>query len=61
MAESRPIEVAFDAKQKMAGLKVIAGLNAADEFGQTAIKIVIWNIQTAVSPRTTKICSNIKS
>ena len=33
MIETRPIEIAFDSKQKLTGLEIITGLDAADEFG----------------------------
>jgi hypothetical protein len=45
----------------MAGLEIVAGLNATDEFGKAAIQIVTWNVQTAAAPRPTEICANIKS
>ena len=32
MIEGRPIEIAFDAKQKVTGLEIITGLDAADEL-----------------------------
>jgi len=44
MIEGRPIEIAFDAKQKVTGLEIITGLNAADEFGDPAIKIIAGNV-----------------
>lgn len=37
MTKCRPIEITFHAKQKMAGLEIVAGLNATDEFRQPAI------------------------
>src|SRR5262249_7075760 len=43
MAEGRSVEVAFDAKQKMTRLKIVAGLNATNEFGKAAVEIVVWN------------------
>jgi len=35
--ERRPIEITFHAKQKMAGLEIVAGLNASHEFSGAAI------------------------
>src|SRR5262245_53935883 len=61
MAESRSIKVSFDAKQKMTGLEIITGLNATNELGETAIKIVVWNIQVAAGPRSAEIRADIKS
>jgi len=43
------------------GLKIIAGLNAANELGEAAIKIVIGDIQATVGPRAAEIRTNIKS
>ena len=45
MIESRPVKIAFDANQKVAGLKVVASLDTANEFGEPAVEIVAWNIQ----------------
>ena len=61
MTKSRPVEITFHAKQKMAGLEIVAGLNATDEFGDAAIQIVGWNVQAAIGPRPTEICAKIKS
>jgi hypothetical protein len=44
MAERRSVEISLDAKQKMANLKVIASLNAANKLGQATIKIVVRNV-----------------
>src|ERR1044071_9232222 len=44
MIEACPIEVAFDTKQKATGLKIISSLNATDELGDAAIKIVAGNV-----------------
>ena len=40
MIETRPVEIAFDSKQKMTGLEIVTGLDAADELADAAIKIV---------------------
>ena len=44
----------------MAGLEIVAGLNATDEFGQPAIQIVARNVQAAAGPPATDIYANIK-
>ena len=61
MIETRPIEITFDAKQKVTGLEIITGLDAADEFGDAAIKIVAGNIQAAVGPCPAEVGADIKS
>lgn len=61
MIETRPIEIAFDAKQKVTGLEIVTGLDAADELGDAAIKIVAGNIQAAVGPCTAEVGAHIKS
>ena len=61
MIETRPIEIAFDAKQKVTGLEIIPGLDAADEFGDAAIEIVAGNIQAAFGPSPAEVGANIKS
>jgi hypothetical protein len=43
------------------GLKIISGLNAADELGQAAVEIVAGNIQVAACPRSTEIPAGLKS
>ena len=48
MIESRPIEITFDTKQKVTGLKIITGLDAADELGDASVEIVAGNIQAAL-------------
>src|SRR5215510_4344049 len=61
MPERRSIEICLDTKQKMTGLEVIARLYAANEFGEAAVEIVVWNIQIAAGPRTPDIRADIKS
>src|SRR6185369_10274006 len=61
MIEGRPIEIAFDAKQKVTGLEIITGLDAADEFGDAAIKIIAGNVQAAVGPSPAEVGAHIKS
>src|SRR5262245_28820157 len=61
MPERRSIEICLDTKQKMTGLEVIARLYAANEFGEAAVEIVVWNIQIAACPRTPDIRADIKS
>src|SRR5690242_13196061 len=61
MIESRPIEITFDAEQKMTGLEIITGLDAADEFGDAAIKIIAGNVQAAVGPSPAEVGAHIKS
>src|SRR5262245_30627208 len=61
MVESGPVEITFDAKQKVAGLEIVAGLNAANKFGKAAVEIVVWNSQAAAGPGAAEIRSNIKS
>jgi hypothetical protein len=51
MIEGGPVESGFDAIQEIAGLKIISGLNAANELGEAAVKIVAWDIQAAARPR----------
>src|SRR5262249_12565055 len=50
----RPIKITFNAKQKMASLEIITGLNAADEFGGAAMQVA-RDVQAAARPRTTDI------
>ena len=40
MIESRPINVTFNAKKNVTGLKIITGLNTADELRDAAIQVV---------------------
>ena len=61
MIEGRPIEIAFDTKQKMTGLKIITGLDAADELGDASVEIVAGNIQAAVGPCSAEVGAHIKS
>jgi len=61
MIETRPIEIAFDAKQKVTGLEIITGLDAADELGDAAIKIVAGNVQAAAGPCPAEVGAHIKS
>jgi hypothetical protein len=61
MIESCPIKIAFDAKQKMTGLNVIASLDAGNEFGKAAVEIVAWNVQVATGPCPAEIPADIKS
>ena len=61
MVESRPIEITFDAKKNLAGLEIIAALNTADDFGNTAIEIVAGNVQAAACPSAAEIDARIKS
>src|SRR5215831_7646625 len=61
MAESCPVEIALNAEQKVAALKIIASLNATNELGDAAVEIVVWNIQAAAGPRSAEIRANIKS
>jgi hypothetical protein len=57
MTKSRPIEITFRAKQKMAGLEIVAGLNVTDEYGDAAIQVVTWNVQAATGSSPTEICA----
>jgi hypothetical protein len=50
MSESRPIDITFEAKEKVTCLKIIPGLDAADELGNAAIRAVAGNVQAAVDP-----------
>jgi hypothetical protein len=61
MIESCPVKVTFDTKQKVTGLKVIASLETANEFGEAAVEVVAWNGQIATGPRPAEIPANIKS
>ena len=61
MIETRPIEITFNAEQNVAGLEIITGLDAADELGSAAIKIVAGNIQAAVGPRPAEVGADIQS
>ena len=61
MIETRSIEIAFDAKEKVTGLEIITGLDAADEFGDAAIKIIAGNVQAAVGPSPAEVGAHIKS
>src|SRR5215469_6413939 len=61
MIESRPVKIAFDANQKVAGLKVVASLDTANEFGEPAVEIVAWNIQITAGPCPAEIPADIKS
>jgi hypothetical protein len=61
MTESCAVEIAFDTKQQVTSLKIISSLNATDELGEAAVETVVWNIETAVRPRSTEIRADIKS
>ena len=61
MIKTRPIEIAFDAKQKVAGLEIITGLDATYELGDAAIKIVSGDVQAAAGPRPAEVSAHIKS
>src|SRR6516162_5341780 len=61
MIKSRPVEITLDAKQKVTGLNIITSLDAADEFGEAAVEIVVWNVQIAAGPRPAEIPADIKS
>jgi len=61
MIESRPVEITFDAKQKVTGLKVVASLKTRNKLGEPAVEIVAWNSQIATGPRAAEIPTNIKS
>ena len=61
MIESCAVEITLDAKQQVTGLEIISSLNATNEFGQTAVKIIVWNIQATVGPRSAEIRADIKS
>ena len=61
MIETCPIDVGFGPKQNVAGLKIITGLNAADELGDAAIEVVAGNVQAAICPASAKIRADIKS
>src|SRR5262245_26959990 len=39
VVEARPVEIAFDAKEKVTSLEIITSLDAADEFGDATVKI----------------------
>ena len=45
----------------MTRLEIITGLDAADELGSAAIKIVVGNIQAAVRPSSAEVGADIKS
>ena len=47
--ESRPVEITFDAQQKVAGLKVITSLDTGNKLGEAAVEIVAWNVQIVCS------------
>jgi len=57
MTKSRPIEITFRTKQKMAGLEIVAGLNVTDENGNAAIQVVTRNVQAAIGSSPTEICA----
>jgi len=61
MSESRPVKVTFDAKQKVAGLKVTASLDAGNELGEAAVEVVTRNVQIAARRRPAEIPTDIKS
>src|SRR6476646_10960032 len=61
MIEGRPIKITFDAEQKVTGLEIITGLNAADEFGDAAIKIIAGNVRAAVGPSPAEVGADIKT
>ena len=61
MIEACPIDVGFGPKQNVTGLKIITGLNAADELGGAAIDVVAGNVQAAIRPASAKIRADIKS
>jgi hypothetical protein len=61
MIESRSVKLALDAKQKMTGLNVVAGLNATNELGDAGIKVVAWNVQAAVRPGTAEVHARIQA
>ena len=61
MIESRPIEITFDTKQKVASLEIVTGLDAADKLGDTSVEIVTGNIQAAVVPCSAEVHAHIKS
>ena len=61
VAKCCSVEVSLNAKQKVAGLKVVSRLNAADEFGEAAIKIVVRDIQATVGPGAAEIRAHVKS
>ena len=61
MIESRPVKVTLNAKQKVAGLKVIASLSASNKFGKPAVEVVAWNVQIAAGPGPAEIPTDIKS
>src|SRR6266536_499412 len=59
--ETRPIEIAFYTNEKVTGLKIITGLDAANELGDTAIKIIAGNVQAAVRPSSAEVGTDIES
>jgi len=61
MIKRRPVEITFDAKQKVTGLNVIASLDAGNKFGESAVEVIAWNCQIATGPRPAKIPAKIKS
>ena len=61
MIETRPVDITFDAEQKVASLEIITSLDAADELGDAPIKIVAGNIQAAVGPCSAEVGAHIKS
>ena len=44
MIETSSIKITFNAKQKVTGLEIITGLDATDELGEAAIRIVVGNV-----------------
>jgi hypothetical protein len=45
----------------MTRLDIVASLDAADELGNAAIKIIVGNIQAAVRPSSAEVGADIKS
>ncbi len=61
MIKGRPIEITFNTKQKVTRLKIITGLDAANELGDASVEIIAGNIQAAIGPRSAEVGAHIKS
>ena len=61
MTETRPIEITFDTKQKVASLKIVTGLDAADELRGASVEIVARNVQAAAGPCPAEVGADVKS
>src|SRR5262249_33384494 len=59
MIESSPVESAFHTIQEITRLKIISGLNAANELGEAAIEIIAGNVQVPACPCPAEIAADI--